>query len=617
MLGGAGAEAMAQTPLNVTNFGAVGNAVQFYGDTTSNSVVVTTTNRFSSADIGKSIQVFDAGAVTTAPECQDLVATITNVVNGTNLHVSFVARRTLTNTFCTVGTDNRSAFQAAVDAAMGTETVINIPPGKYLILAKYVPAAFANVGLVLRKGGLRFVGEGPDETVLLSQGAWLREPNRDNAAWRGFLFAIVPPITNDFPLTFKNLTMDGGVPNGRTSAHNFPASAITGDGWDETHGAIVVRGGNGSDPTITQQTWTNVLFRHWRGEMVKSNDTSTNGNLNVFNCTFFDGNATAINIYASLNISNCVFSKMHQVGEFYQAYNTNISYLQNCLITNISINGWAFNGAKSNSAPFVIRSNTWHLASGGYNGIMTTPGVNITIQSNQFIGYGGGGTFAIVLGAAGYQGSWCNSNIVVQGNSFVDCDQVLQIAGATDASGENRVENVRVFQNTIAGTQILLVAYNWHRDVQFYSNTVATVSDPSNGERRATITSGAYGAEFALVDVNNLYYKPIYDLTGTTNFISYGGGSRYQVVYPFTSRTRYVLTTTNASQIPDGAQILIQNNNLSGAAVPVYLNSAMTAGPVSIPPGGSRTFSWTNGVWLSLSPIIPPANIRSGPGPTN
>jgi hypothetical protein len=619
ILGGASAEATAQSSLNVTNFGAKGDAVQFYANTTSNSVVVTTTDTFSGADIGKSIQVFDAGTVTIAPECQDLLATITNVVNGTNLHVSFVAQRTVTNTFCTVGTDNREAFQAAVDAATGATTIIEIPTGNYLLLPVYSAALSGNAAVRIHKGGLRFVGAGTNETVVLGQGAWVRNPNLSDSTWRGFLFAIVPAITNDAPLSFENLTLDGGVPNGRTSVHNFPASPTTGDGWDETHGAIVVRGGGTGATTITQQTWTNVLFRHWRGEMVKSNDTSTNGNLNVFNCTFFDGNATAINIYASLNISNCFFSQLHQVGEYYQAYNTNTSYLQNSLITNISINGWAFNGAKSDSAPFVVRSNTWYLAGDGYNGIMTTPGVNITIQSNNFIG-SANGTYAIVLGAAGYQGTYHNSNIVVRGNSFLNCDHVVQIAGATDSAGENRVERVRVFENTITGTTVtpaLLMAYNWHRDVQLYSNTVATVADPANGERRATVSSGAYGAEFALVDVNNRYYRPVSGLTSITNFISYAGGARHEIIYAFQALTRYVLVTTNANQIPSGAQILIQNNNTSGSNAPVWLNSEMSAGPVSIAHGSSRTFSWTNGVWVSLSPIIPPANIRSGPGPTN
>jgi len=50
-----------QTIFNVTNFGAVGDAVQLYVNTIANSVVVTTSNRLSSADIGKTIEIFGVG----------------------------------------------------------------------------------------------------------------------------------------------------------------------------------------------------------------------------------------------------------------------------------------------------------------------------------------------------------------------------------------------------------------------------------------------------------------------------------------------------------------------------------------------------------------------------
>src|SRR5580698_8397098 len=53
----------AQASLNVTDFGARGDAVQFSVNTVSNSTVVSVagTNKFSSADVGKVIQVFGAG----------------------------------------------------------------------------------------------------------------------------------------------------------------------------------------------------------------------------------------------------------------------------------------------------------------------------------------------------------------------------------------------------------------------------------------------------------------------------------------------------------------------------------------------------------------------------
>src|SRR5580658_5147516 len=55
--------AKSQTVLNVANFGARGDVVRFSVNTVSNSTVVSVagTNTFSSADIGKVIEVFRAG----------------------------------------------------------------------------------------------------------------------------------------------------------------------------------------------------------------------------------------------------------------------------------------------------------------------------------------------------------------------------------------------------------------------------------------------------------------------------------------------------------------------------------------------------------------------------
>ena len=144
----------AQTMLNVTNFGARGDAVQFFANTTSNSVVVTTTNQFSNADIGKIIEVFKAGTVTSGNDSygnstngnQDLVAIIANVVNGTNIYISKIAQATLTNTFATYGTDNAPPFSNAIANCTGTNDTINIPSGAYLFVPYTNPPTFGIAG---------------------------------------------------------------------------------------------------------------------------------------------------------------------------------------------------------------------------------------------------------------------------------------------------------------------------------------------------------------------------------------------------------------------------------------------------------------------------------------
>jgi hypothetical protein len=586
--------AWAQTTLNVTDFGARGDAVQFSVNTTSNSVVVTTTNQLSSADIGKAIEVFGAGTATTPPNCQDMVATITNVVSGTNIYVSQLVQRTLTNTFATYGHNNRTNFANAIAAASGTNTIINIPAGKYLFLSTYVSNLWASVEIVLYGGGIHFVGAGTNSTTLLSQGAWTLQ---NGAAWRGFLITIVNPVTNDYPVSFGNMTLDGGVQQGNTGNHNFPASIVDGAGWDETSDAIDIRGGTGN--TFTHQLWTNLLFIHWRGEIVKSNDGSTNGNLSIFNCAFTDGNASAINIYPSLNISNCVFDNLLQVAEYYQKYSTNTSYFVNNLVTNITGNQFAINGGKGNNPAFVIQGNTFYFSAMGYNGIETVPADNVFIISNQFICQNGVHSQLIDLGCPGYQGYFDNSNIVIAYNNFVEPTMIVELANGPP----NNAEAVQVYSNTLlrtTGNTIALQTYNWSTNIHFFNNDFSHIT---NGY--VTFSSGSYGGQYVLVDTNNLYYSPIYDSTGKTNYISYANGSRFEVIYPFHAGTVYALTDTNANQIPAGAQILILNSNTSSASIPVYLNSALTRGPINVASGQTFIASWTNGVWMSPSIVQP------------
>jgi hypothetical protein len=194
---------------------------------------------------------------------------------------------------------------------------------------------------------------------------------------------------------------------------------------------------------------------------------------------------------------------------------------------------------------------------------------------------------------------------------------VVELGGGspTNPTDPNRVEDVHVYGNSLTPTpdgSIFLQNYGWVTNVNFSSNSVALGTDPSNGKCRASFSSGAYGGQYALVDVNNLYYSPIYNFGGTKS-ISYGSGSRFEIVYAYVAGSAYALSDTNASQIPPGAQILIQNDNTSSASIPVYLNSAASGSPVIIPGGGVASFSWLNGAWaISSQPVIlsPPVNFH-------
>jgi len=232
---------LAQTTLNVTNFGAIGDAVQFWVNTTSNSAVVTTTNPIPNSAIGDAIEVFQAGMQTygvnsygtNAYGNQDLIATITGISQSTNITISTLVSNTLRWTFATYGHDNRVAISNCI-AAVGNSTnaTITIPAGTYLFLTgtNVTPDIYAS--LVLTNGGITFTGAGPARTTLLAQGAWTLKTDFNNTDWptRGELFEENPPMNNAYPVVFENMTLDGGVPQANSSIHGEYANAVDGMG---------------------------------------------------------------------------------------------------------------------------------------------------------------------------------------------------------------------------------------------------------------------------------------------------------------------------------------------------------------------------------------------------
>jgi hypothetical protein len=605
LFAGFGISVQAQNTLNVTNYGAVGDAVQFFANTVSNSVVVTTTNPVPDSAIGEAIEVFGAGAVSIAPNCQDMVATITNVVNGTNIYVSQVPQATLNNTFATYGYNNTTAFQNAI-AAVGADTndTIYIPAGTYLLLPAY-RNSLITCSIFLQRGGINFVGAGTNATTLLSQGAWTLV---DGSVFRGDLVGLFSnSLTDNFPLSFSYLTMDGGVQQGNTSQHDFAASLNDGTGWDITHDAYVVVGG--LKVCLNYTYFTNVLVQHWRGEEFKSGDGSTNGIIGIYNSTFADGNATALNIYPAWDVRSNLFVNLFQVAEYYQQYSSYPSYFEYNVITNITGNGFAINGGRGNNPPFIIQSNVFYFSANNKNGIETTPGDNVFIISNQFICANLINT--IVLGAAGYQGTFDNSNIVVAANDFENAPIMILLEGG-NASDQNRVESLQVYGNTAnsggGGGVAALICYGWQTNVLFSSNDFSGVTYGT------FFYSGSYGSQYVLVNTNNNYWSRFRDIDGlTTNYISYVGGSRYQLYAAAVPGHFYALTDTDASQIPAGAQIMINNTTYGSgsSAMPVYLNSSITGSPVILTNGQTGVFYWhpATKTWSTSNKPLPPSNL--------
>ena len=592
--------AEAQTSLNVTNFGAVGDATNLFVNTVSNSVVVTTINQVPNSAIGDAIEVFKAGPATYGIDSygnntngnQDLVATITNITMGTNLYVSQIPQANLTGTFATYGHNNRTNFMNAI-AASGTNTTINIPTGNWLLLPFYSNTVFGvSIGLKINRGGLTFKGAGTNNTTLLSQGAWTLQ---DGNAMRGFMFVVAVPITNDYPFTIQDMTLDGGVQQGSTDYHGFPASVVDGRGWDETHGALVIAE-FAQGHTITFSTLTNVVVDHWRGEMTKSVDGSTNGSIAILNCVFNDGNATAINLSTlSLTpVSGCVFNNLDEVAEYYQYYSIFPSYFQNNLVTNILQNLFAINGGKLNNPPFIIQNNRWYGNGQGWNGIATTPGDNILIRSNFFACVGPTSFQMIAFGTAGYQSpaNADNSNIVVSCNVFSNVTTAVIVEGCCG----NQVEGLVVSNNVGFNVGTFGTSYGYSTNVLFTGNVSSGIGLGNGGTFMGQWFFDSLSDQFS-------HYRNS-DFVGVNNTISYANGARQQIFGK--ANSVYLIDDTQPAKIPPGAQMVIENVSLIPSKIPVYLDAAMTKGPITMSYGQSLPVQWTNNAWVTApSPPVP------------
>jgi hypothetical protein len=637
-----GGSTRAQTlTLNVTNYGARGDAVQIWASTVSNSAVVTFTNKLTAADIGKAIELFGVGAINIGPNVnnvnatnnQDLIAVITNVVNGTNVYISGdIPKKTASGVYCIYGTDNSPAFQAAVNAATGTNTIINIPAGTFLMIPAeqytnftytYYPYAVNDCAFKITKGGMHFVGASRDSTVLMADGAF---KNQGYACMRGFIFNCVGPITNDYPLIFDSLTFDAGLQTGLIGYEGVqPADWVDGLGWDGFSAAGL---DSGSEPLNTFKEFVNCKFQHFRGEMIKGiTGSAGKETILVTNCFFLDGNATAFNYNFAHTITGCTFSNMYQIEEFYLAYPTNApSYFVNNYATNILHNLISLNGGTLTNEPYIVSNNVFYCDMNG-NGIATCPASSVFVTSNLFIQDYGYHTIAFAIGEAGAQpGSptACNTNIIIAGNTFSNAFYTYFGIGdnAVSSTDQNRADNVQIYGNILIGAANTdFMDTGWANNINIYSNDAAGV--------KLSITSGGYGSPFAVVNTNNNYYGWVLmdGEQGFTNNLSYGNGSRWLLTYPFSPSMVVALVDTNGSQIPTGAQMLVSNANSSGSNSLVYLNSAMTSRIVlpynqaqsfywtnnSWAAYGAQVFYWTNGTWTSDIPS-PPTNLHVVPG---
>jgi hypothetical protein len=624
--------------LKVTDFGAAGDAVQLVVNTTSNSPMVSVigTNRFTSTDIGKVIEVFRAGPwlyYSNNPACgvavtnQDTICLITNVSDGTNLWGT-IPQGWTTNAYCVIGTNNASAFQAAIDtaefnvSATNPNVTIYIPSGTYLLIGNkalnpsYIKnnIADSDASLKITSGGITFLGESPTNTILMGCGAGMEhvlwnngnpaDPNPYGrsgcfAPIRGTIFYCYGPITNSqYPLVFQNLTFDGGLTNGLQSYNYWILYLGNGDGWDTTHDALLDVNPDPTHPQMHQmKVFTNCVFRHWRGEILKcvTGPGGTNTFNDIANCIFFDGNASANNLYYGQHVHGCAFSKLVKVEEYYQANTTLPSVFENNLWTNIVSNPFSIVGSRTNAIPppFTIRNNVM-AGVGNMDQISFAPAENVNIISNEFYGPSTGVAF-ITAGEQPSDGTASGiNNILISGNSFNDTYLPIYILFYG-------VNNVLITNNTTSngGQQFFLAYAGWITNIVIAGN-----HSPDPGIGAGGIAGGSYP-----LDINNSFGvgQGDNDTTGHTNAISYGDGSFHQITYEVPNSVFY-LDDSRPSLVPAGAVLKIKNSGPISATIYRSKKSLTTnaINPIdSLSTGASKNYIWntTYDIWQPESTL--------------
>lgn len=136
--------------VSITSYGAKGDAV-IHSDGAANGTATFTSasSSFSSADVGKFIEITGAGASSGI-----LSTTIKSVQSATSITLTTSASSSGTGLYFTYGTDNTSAFQSAYNAAVP----LSVPAGSYIISAS--PSSITG------STPLIITGSGPDSKLL-------------------------------------------------------------------------------------------------------------------------------------------------------------------------------------------------------------------------------------------------------------------------------------------------------------------------------------------------------------------------------------------------------------------------------------------------------------------
>lgn len=586
----------AEQTISVSERGARGDAVAITADVISGSPVISVSapGGFRQGDVGKIIMLHEAGPETPGAGRQDYLGKISSVHNASSVLLDPPPARTAKGIRGLVGTDNSKAFQKCVDSARGASTVITVPAGNYLLVPpRLLDPEYRMDGpcetspaVVIRKSGIRFLGHDRSDTVLTACGAWQL---KGVYATRGQLFECLGPVSGSGTLIFENLTMDGGVRRGRQSKRSFPASVTDGSGWDVTHDAVMDAGGV---PLHRYKAFRHCAFLHWRGEILKSVSGWDQGFIEVTDCVFRDGNASAFNFSFSHLINRCAFSCLDMAMEFYEGRMASPSFFLNSTISDVR-GGLVIVGALTNhpSPPYTIQGNT--IASSGSFGVLLGPAENLLISSNRFQGL----SFAVGTGP-GSQGTTLNQNISIEGNTLSNVGTLLLV----QASGNDGMRDVTVSGNLMTGGAFLGQGWGSFTNVTFSGNTATNGAGGFDGSR-------LLGQWFRDKLSNRYPPRRVPGTPGGTNLVSYAMGAR-QAPLATSSGVVFVLDDSHPEKIPIRAKMILSPAGENPAEL--RLSMSGTRGGIPLLPGKDVTLEWSNCAWVLIdgSPVPKGRNAR-------
>ena len=593
-----------KTVLSVTSFGARGDAIRTLANTTSNSTLVTVvpSNSFSAADIGKRVILFGVGTSHYGTNHQDHIAFIQAVARGTNLTLNRPASKTATQVDTVIGTDCTRAFQEAVSEASRIHARVAVPKGTYLLMPTNILSYVAHNGyevlpaISASRGGWEMVGDDPTTTVLLGNGAWVMCGNH---VQRGAIIGLLSGGSSEAPITFKNLTFDGMVAQGRLMSNSpsgfppegWPASKIDGWGWDVTHDAIIDMEVGVLRPLPPANVrLVNCRIQHFRGEALKST-ASGPGFKELCECEFYDNNASCYNFDGDFLIENCLFADSRMAMELYQRDDLRLSVFRHSTITNC-FGGLMLGGSDTNNQTGILCVESNRFAGcGNTMGILLAAAKRCVIQGNTFSDW----TLGIVNGSAGYQGTDHNRAWVVSDNIFSNCFIALSLNG----SGRNRLDDAYIGHNLAATTNrsaSFIQGYGWFTNVVLKENVF------SNGVswdfRSAT---GALPFD----DGSNQWRpRPHNDVVGITNTIDYREGS-FHTAWVARSVTNsfwqiWAPPASNRDKLPTGTRMTVLAQGENPIAFTASDSVSLLNTPRVLSKGDVLRLQWSGSAWQEM-----------------